>query len=81
MLPPGRRLESVLITKGRHMSATTAEPERLARCRYLRRNDEQCTAEAIDPDADILICAKHAARVMRLIATQRETARRAPRSS
>jgi hypothetical protein len=38
-------------------------------CRYLRRNDQQCTAEAIDgrPDALIHLCAKHAGRVMELI--------------
>ncbi|MBA9002030.1 hypothetical protein [Thermomonospora cellulosilytica] len=36
-------------------------------CRYLRRNGEQCTAEALDPSADILICSKHAARTMQLI--------------
>lgn len=38
-------------------------------CRYLRRNGEQCTAEAMDssPDAQIVICQKHAARVMQLI--------------
>lgn len=42
---------------------------RIVLCRYLRRNDEYCTAEALDPDpeAEILICAKHAAKVMRLI--------------
>ena len=38
-------------------------------CRYLRRNGEQCTAEAIDgdPDSEVVICQKHAAAVMRQI--------------
>lgn len=36
-------------------------------CRYLGRHDNQCTAEVLDPDGPILICAKHAARVMRLV--------------
>lgn len=38
-------------------------------CRYLRRNDEQCTGEAIDggPDSEVVICQKHAAAVMRQI--------------
>jgi hypothetical protein len=35
-------------------------------CRYLRRNDEQCTAEAVDPEADVLICVKHLARAVKL---------------
>jgi hypothetical protein len=41
----------------------------VTRCRYLRRNDEQCTGEALDssPDAEIVICAKHAAAVMDLV--------------
>lgn len=42
-------------------------------CRYLRRNDERCTAEALDPDGPILICAKHAARVMQMV-TERTAA-------
>ena len=41
----------------------------MIRCRYLRRNDEQCTGEALDPseDAEIVICAKHASLVMEMI--------------
>jgi hypothetical protein len=47
----------------------TTTTERRVTCRYLRRNDEQCTGEAIDPNADVLICSKHAARVMALVRT------------
>lgn len=45
------------------MSATYTQ------CRYLRKNDEQCTAEAMDdsPDALIVLCTKHAAAVMQMI--------------
>jgi len=38
-------------------------------CRYLRRNDVQCTAEAVDPEADILLCTRHLARAMTLLRT------------
>lgn len=48
--------------------------DRIVRCRYLRRNTEFCTGEAIDPEGDILICQKHAARVMALIGDQMERA-------
>lgn len=36
-------------------------------CRYTRQSGDQCTGEALDPTADVLICTKHAARVMALI--------------
>lgn len=36
-------------------------------CRYLRRNGNQCTAEAADPDGDILLCIKHMARAFTLV--------------
>lgn len=36
-------------------------------CRYLRRNGEQCTAEVLDPEGSVLICAKHAGRVIEMI--------------
>jgi len=39
-------------------------PERAIRCRYLRRSGDQCTAEAADPHADVLLCIKHMARVV-----------------
>ncbi|WP_165959106.1 hypothetical protein [Actinomadura sp. KC345] len=38
--------------------------QRLTRCRYLRKNDQQCTAEAVDPNAEVLLCTKHMARVV-----------------
>ena len=46
-------------------------------CRYLRRNGEQCTAEAMDsrPDAEILLCQKHAAKVMQMINDRLKEAR------
>lgn len=42
-------------------------------CRYRRRNDEMCTGEAVDPDADILLCAKHLGRAMSLFRRLTET--------
>lgn len=59
-------------SKPRTPSSNPAAPgrtpvDRLTRCRYLRRNDQQCTGEAIDPDAPILLCLKHAGRVMALV--------------
>lgn len=39
-------------------------PPRLVRCRYLRLTGNQCTGEAVQQDADILLCTKHLARVM-----------------
>jgi hypothetical protein len=50
--------------------STTTEPT-IVRCRYRRQNGEMCTAEVLDPDADILICGKHAARVMVLVRNAR----------
>ncbi|MBX6387022.1 MAG: hypothetical protein IRZ07_29270 [Microbispora sp.] len=44
-----------------------SEPQSLTRrvtCRYLRRNGEQCTGEAVDSTADVLLCIKHMARVV-----------------
>lgn len=41
---------------------------RITRCRYLRRGVAgQCTAEALDDTAEVLLCAKHTAAVMRMI--------------
>lgn len=36
-------------------------------CRVLNRNANQCTAEAVDPDAELLICVRHLAEAQRLI--------------
>jgi hypothetical protein len=50
---------------------TTITAERITTCRYLRRNGELCTAEALDPEGNILICMKHAGRVMEMVRTRR----------
>lgn len=44
-------------------------PIRRVTCRVIRRNGNQCTAEAVDPEADLLICTEHLARALRLIQT------------
>ncbi|MEV5943669.1 hypothetical protein [Streptomyces sp. NPDC051994] len=41
--------------------------ERIVTCRYLKAFDTQCTAEAIDPHGEVLICVRHAAKVMRTV--------------
>lgn len=45
-------------------------------CRYLRRSGEQCSAEVLDPDAEVLICAKHAGRVLELTKRRMTTAKK-----
>jgi hypothetical protein len=42
-------------------------------CRYLRRNDERCTAEVADPDGEILLCTKHLAYAMQLLTRVRRS--------
>lgn len=49
-------------------------------CRYLRRNDEQCTAEAIAPDADVLLCTEHLARAIAIINAQTAAIRQSAKS-
>jgi hypothetical protein len=45
-----------------------ADPtRRVVQCRYLGRHRQQCTAEAVDDQADVLLCTKHLARVMLLL--------------
>lgn len=41
--------------------------ERIVTCRYLKAFDTQCTAEAIDPAGEVLICVRHTAMVMRTV--------------
>ncbi|MDW3849675.1 hypothetical protein NMK34_23965 [Micromonospora sp. BRA006-A] len=48
---------------------------RTVRCRYMRRNDELCTAEAVDPTGDVLLCTKHLARALALIKSATRSAR------
>ena len=42
-------------------------PERIVTCRFLSGRGNQCTAEAVDPDAELKICARHLAEAQRLI--------------
>lgn len=37
-------------------------------CRYLKSFGHQCTAEAVDPRGDILLCIRHLADAQQLIA-------------
>lgn len=48
-------------------------PGRIVTCRVLNRLGNQCTGEAVDPDAELKICVRHLAEAQRLI---REAVRR-----
>lgn len=41
--------------------------ERLVRCRVHNRLNDPCSGEAVDPQAELLICARHLAEAQRLI--------------
>lgn len=41
--------------------------ERIVTCRYTKPFGHQCTAEAVDPEAEILLCTAHLAAAQRLI--------------
>lgn len=58
-------------------------PERIVTCRVLKAYNTQCTAEAIDPGGEVLICLRHAAAVQRTLSAARAAASRAasPRAS
>lgn len=43
------------------MSTPTPIPARLVTCRYLNRHADQCTGEAVQPDAEVLLCTRHLA--------------------
>lgn len=40
-------------------------------CRVLSGRGVQCTAEAVDPNAELKICTRHLAEAMRLVANAR----------
>lgn len=42
-------------------------PERIVTCRFLSGRGSQCTGEAVDPGAELKICARHLAEAQRLI--------------
>lgn len=42
-------------------------PERIVTCRVLSGRGTQCTGEAVAPDAELKICARHLAEAQRLI--------------
>lgn len=49
--------------------------DRIVRCRVHNRLNDPCSGEAVDPDAELLICTRHLAQAQRLIhaAYQRAT--------
>jgi len=51
--------------------------QRITRCHYLKPNvDQQCTAEAVDPNGEILLCTKHLARALELVNARQAQLRR-----
>jgi hypothetical protein len=44
-------------------------------CRVLNRRGNQCTAEAVDPDAELKICTRHLAEAMRVVRDGQQRAR------
>lgn len=50
---------------------TTVDTSRVVRCRYIashpRRGVNQCTGEAADPTAELLLCTTHLAAAWRMI--------------
>lgn len=55
----------------RGVGRVNATTERTIRCRYLethpRRGVNQCTGEAVDPDAELLLCTTHLAAAWRMV--------------
>lgn len=41
--------------------------DRVVTCRYLKAYNTQCTAEAIDPNGEVLICIRHYAAAVRTV--------------
>lgn len=39
---------------------------RAIRCRYLDRRDNRCESEALDPDAELVLCVRHTAAAVAL---------------
>jgi hypothetical protein len=47
-------------------------------CRVLNRRGNQCTAEAVQADAELLICTRHLAEAMRLVNARSNAKTRRP---
>ena len=41
--------------------------DRIVRCRVLDRQSNPCSGEAVNPEAELLICTRHLAEAQRLI--------------
>ncbi|MDX3555306.1 hypothetical protein PV729_26665 [Streptomyces europaeiscabiei] len=51
-------------------------PERIVTCRVLSGRGNQCTGEAVDPDAELKICVRHLGEAQRLIHAAFQRARK-----
>lgn len=47
---------------------------RIVRCRMLNAKSDPCTAEALDEQGEVLICARHAGLVLELVQARRTSA-------
>lgn len=56
----------------------TAATARRVTCRMVNMYGDQCTGEALDATAEVLICAEHTAKVMRMVNEAMPTKRRRP---
>lgn len=54
--------------------------ERIVRCRVHNRLNNPCTGEAVDPEAELLICSRHLAEAQRLVSEAFAKARARDRS-
>ena len=55
--------------------------ERVVTCRYLKAYNTQCTAEAVDPSAEVLLCVRHLAEAQRLIHAAFQRVRKTEKAS
>ncbi|MDX3582979.1 hypothetical protein [Streptomyces europaeiscabiei] len=51
-------------------------PERIVTCRVLSGRGNQCTGEAVDPEAELKICVRHLGEAQRLMHAAFERAQR-----
>ncbi|MET9506897.1 hypothetical protein ABZX62_00165 [Streptomyces flavidovirens] len=49
-------------------------PDRIVTCRMTNRHGNRCTAEAIDPNGEVLICIRHYAAAGRTVKAAQQAA-------
>ncbi|MEV0183834.1 hypothetical protein AB0I54_31800 [Streptomyces sp. NPDC050625] len=56
-------------------------PDRIVTCRVLSGRGVQCTAEAVDPNAELKICVRHLGEAIRLVEDARERGRQSRKTA